>query len=97
VTETFHIAEAVAKLWSNGPELFGARWPEIKEQLLLALKDLDDPACDPGEAADALMVVFDEHPQARDQLESFMESAEPTFKVVTNRYLGIANVSPTWA
>ena len=67
-SDTTRIISAVASVWSRGPSLFGAAWPDIREKLLAEMARLESR---PGEAEDALdsvLALFDAHPEAREDL-----------------------------
>jgi hypothetical protein len=72
MSETFRIIQSVAQLWHDGPVLFGAEWPMVKEQLLLKLEQLDSQPNEEEVAIEGLLAVFDKYPGARERLVNLL-------------------------
>jgi hypothetical protein len=68
MSEASRIIQAVAELWHDGPVLFGADWPQVRQQLLLNLEHLDTHPNEEAATLDALLALFDAYPEARDRL-----------------------------
>ena len=75
MSETTNIKLAVSQLWPNGPELFGSNWPNVRKQLLLKVEYLETHPDDEDEAINALLAVFDDHPEAREKLVNLLSAA----------------------
>jgi hypothetical protein len=76
MSETLRIIEAVAQLWSEGPALFGARWEEVKQQLLLKLKHLDSHPAEDKTTVDELLAILEPYPDANERLVTLLAPAE---------------------
>lgn len=76
MSETSRIIEAVAQLWPEGPSLFGARWEEVKQQLLLKLEHLNSHPLEDKATVDELLVIFELYPEANERLLTLLTPAE---------------------
>jgi hypothetical protein len=75
MSETPRIIQAVTQLWNDGPELFGAGWPEVRQQLLLNLERLDSHPDEEDATTDVLLAIFDAHLEARDRLVTLLSAS----------------------
>lgn len=88
MSETRRIIEAVAQLWPEGPALFGARWNEVKQQLLLKLEHLERHPLNDKTTVDELLAIFELYPEAYERLVTLApaEMLKGTYKPLPGRH-----------
>jgi esterase/lipase superfamily enzyme len=72
------MASAVAELWSELPDLFGAAWPETEARLLVLLRELDASRAERATAQRELAELFHGVPDARQRLVEVLARLRPT-------------------